>query len=563
MIDIQSVLSENETMYVEAKLAAKGIPASVWETYSSFANTFGGVILLGVEEDPKTHRLNLCGVSDPHQRIADLWNVLNNPQKVSQNILLNHHIYAEEYEGRTYVVMEVPRANRREKPVYIGTDPFRGSFRRNHEGDYHCSREEVLAMMRDQAPESVDGRVIDHLEIEDLNTESIRRYRTMFQNVKPGHVWTNRNDEEFLLKVGAAGRGEDRRLHPTLAGLLFFGDFMTIVGELPNYFLDYRERLDADARWSDRVTSGDGDWSGNIFDFYFKILDRLTGDIKRPFRLDQSLVRIDDTPIHAALREGLANALIHADYYGRCGIVIEKKYHELSISNPGLFRIGIAEAIAGGISDARNSRIFNLFSLIDIGERSGSGLCDIYHVWEKSGYVRPSITEQMDPDRTTLTLRTCVENDRNPGENDRNPEGNDRNPDENDRNPEGNDRNPEENDRNPEGNDRNPEGNDRNPEGNDRNPEENDRNPEENDRNSDGNDRNPHMGMSDVELAVLGRIRTIPSSTAKQMALALGMSEKTVRRTCKSLKEKGAIKREGSTRGKWVVLGDASPDGLG
>ncbi len=64
---------------------------------------------------------------------------------------------------------------------------------------------------------------------------------------------------------------------------------MTITDELPNYFLDYREHLTNDSRWSDRVNSGDGTWSGNIFDFYYKVIDRLTADVKKPFRLDSNL----------------------------------------------------------------------------------------------------------------------------------------------------------------------------------------------------------------------------------------------------------------------------------
>lgn len=94
---------------------------------------------------------------------------------------------------------------------------------------------------------------------------------------------------------------------------------------------------------------------------------------KKLFQLDSSLQQIDDTPIHKGLRECLANSLIHADYYRRRGIVIDKEFRKVTISNPGTFHISIDEAIVGGISDARNGRIFNLFSLTNVGERSGTG----------------------------------------------------------------------------------------------------------------------------------------------------------------------------------------------
>lgn len=72
--------------------------------------------------------------------------------------------------------------------------------------------------------------------------------------------------------------------------------------------------------------------------------------------------------MHKALREGLANALIHADYYGRRGIVIDKEFRKISISNPGTFRISVDEAIAGGIFLRQEphftaAKIFRLYSV--------------------------------------------------------------------------------------------------------------------------------------------------------------------------------------------------------
>lgn len=118
MIDISTILSQKERINIEAKLAHGGLPNSVWDTYSSFANTFGGTILLGVDEDKQTKELIPKGVSSPDQMISNIWNTLNNRQKISTNILLEHHVYPVEYNGVTIIVVEVPRADRRDKPVY-------------------------------------------------------------------------------------------------------------------------------------------------------------------------------------------------------------------------------------------------------------------------------------------------------------------------------------------------------------------------------------------------------------------------------------------------------------
>lgn len=490
LIDIATVIDKKEHVNIEVKSAQGGIPKSVWETYSSFANTSGGVIILGIAEDAETKELVPQGVNNAHQLISDIWSTLNNNTKVNINILLDRHVYSLEYNGSEYVVIEVPRADRREKPVYVGQDMFKGSYRRDYEGDYHCSAEEVKAMLRDQADVPQDALLLNDISIDDLNQESIHRYRILFNNLKPNHIWTKLNDEEFLLKIGAAKKSQaDKQIHPTLAGLLFFGDFITITDELPNYFLDYREHLANDTRWSDRVCSGDGNWSGNIFDFYYKVIDRLTSDVKKPFKLDSKMLRVDDTAIHKSLRECLANALIHADYYGRRGIVIDKEFRKITISNPGTFRISIDEAIAGGISDTRNSKIFNMFSLINVGERSGTGICDMYNVWNECGFKQPQIIETVNPDRVTLVLEI------------------------------------------------------------------NDANLDANDANLDANDANPDANEISIQKNVVYElIKNQPDITVEKLVKQVGVSRSTIQRIQKSLKDDGYIKREGSTRGKWIIL---------
>ncbi len=127
--------------------------------------------------------------------------------------------------------------------------------------------------------------------------------------------------------------------------------------------------------------------------FYYKI----------PFKLEGG-DRIDDTPVHKALREALANCLINADYYGRQGLVIIKKKDVITFSNPGGFRIDVETAKSGGVSDPRNSTLIKMFNLIDVGERAGSGIPNIFSVWKKQGWYAPVISESFEPDRITLSL---------------------------------------------------------------------------------------------------------------------------------------------------------------
>ena len=113
---------------------------------------------------------------------------------------------------------------------------------------------------------------------------------------------------------------------------------------------------------------------------------------------------MDDTSVHQVLREALANCLVSAGYYGRQGLVIIKKRGAITMSNPGSFRIKIDAAKSGGISDPRNGTMLKMFNLIDIGEHAGSGIPNIFHVWREQGWTTPALTEQLEPERTMLSL---------------------------------------------------------------------------------------------------------------------------------------------------------------
>jgi predicted HTH transcriptional regulator len=235
------------------------------------------------------------------------------------------------------------------------------------------------------------------------------------RSTRPGHVWDGLEDIEFLQKLGAINIGEDDKRHPTAAGLLMFGYDHEIRREYPNYFLDYQEHYDADTRFTDRITSASGEWSGNVFDFFFKVYNKLIQHpkIKIPFKMEDGLTRKDDTPIHKTLREALANCLSNADFYGERGLVIRNNLNEIILENPGGFRIEFSEALSGGVSSPRNSVIMKMFGLLDIGERIGSGIPLIYQAWQDEGFDEPKYTESLSANRTTLTLALTKTNEKN------------------------------------------------------------------------------------------------------------------------------------------------------
>jgi predicted HTH transcriptional regulator len=260
-------------------------------------------------------------------------------------------------------------------------------------------------MMRDSGEKTQDMLVLDKMPLSVFEYESLHRFRNRMRDTRPGHVWSDLDDIPFLQKLGAIGIGEDEKLHPTAAGLLMFGFEYEILHEYPQYFLDYQEHFDIDIRYTDRFTSSSGEWSGNLFDFYFKAYNKLAQNpkIKVPFKME-GIFRIDDTPIHKALREALANCITNTDFYGERGVVIRNNINDIILENPGSFRVTMGEALSGGVSSPRNAVILKMFNLLDIGERTGSGIPLIFKNWKEGRYLPPKYTEQLAPERSILTL---------------------------------------------------------------------------------------------------------------------------------------------------------------
>lgn len=249
-----------ESVELECKLATgqggRGkLPDDFWATYSAFANTHGGVVVLGVKEIADGFELK--GVPEPDRLITDLFNNLNNPQKVSANLLRDQDVQKLALPGGTVIVVRIPQANRKDRPVYL---------------------------------------------------------------------------------------------------------------------------------------------------FYRKVYRKLVADIKVPFALKDGQ-RQDETPVHEALREALVNTLVHADYTGRVSILVVKRPDLFGFRNPGGLRLPLEQVLNGGESDCRNRRMHQMFLLLGLGERAGSGVPKIYSDWASQHWRPPVLTEKDEPEQTLLELR--------------------------------------------------------------------------------------------------------------------------------------------------------------
>lgn len=408
-MDIHKLLYGGERVTLECKRASKGLPASLWETYSAFANTYGGTILLGViehmDEPDKSKRFEIIGVDDADKIRKNLWDIVNNKEKVNVNLLHDGDVQTLDVEGKAIVAINVPRADYTIRPIYINGNLSKGTFKRNHEGDYHCSEQELKMMLRDANEAGNDRMILEYYTMDDIDIPTLERYRIMFKTNNPDHVWNGLDNKEFLKQLGGyAVNRKDGVEALTMAGLLMFGKGLPIRERFDNLRMDYidKSHLIGDQRYSDRLTY-DGTWENNLFNFIRTVLPKLTSDLPRPFNME-GVVRNDDTPQHKAVREAVTNMIIHADFMVNGLLRIEKYDDRIVLTNPGLLKLPLEQIYHGGESKARNQRMQNMFRMIGYGENLGSGFPLILNAWNEKHWLKPELQEQPELMQVKLTL---------------------------------------------------------------------------------------------------------------------------------------------------------------
>ncbi len=399
---------ESESDEVEYKLAEGGFPDEFWKTYSAFANSKGGIIVFGVKE--RKNDFIFEGI--PANKIGTykkaFWDNANNPQKISLNLLSDTDLIDFTFEGKHFLAFRVPAAMRVQRPVYITTNPFDNTYKRNYEGDYKCTREEVRRMLADaDLTVQPDSRILDGYSMDDFDLNSIRQYKQLFASTHSGHPWLLLDDLGFLSKLGAFRLDrKTKKEGATVAGMLMFGKTNSITDTecCPNFFPDYREilSLDPQIRWTDRIYP-DGNWEANLFQFYRMVWPKLASSLPKPFQIKDG-VRQDETPAHIALREAFVNALIHTDYSAPNNIVIEQRIDNYRFSNPGTLLVSIKQYYQGGTSECRNTTLQKMFLMIGSAEKAGSGVNKIIYGWEYAQWRRPYLIIESQPDRLILEL---------------------------------------------------------------------------------------------------------------------------------------------------------------
>lgn len=388
----------HEKHFVELKKASE-LPSSFWESYSAFANTVGGWIVLGViENKPKNI---IFGVDNPEKAITNLWNQLSNRNKVSFRTIDNEDVKIYDVDGKKIIFIRVKEAADNQKPVYLN-DKLENTWIRTGDGDRKATKEELTAFLRNAQP-ALDTIYADRFTLDDLDKDSLITFKERVSKRYPSKKYIEMNNVDFLIEIGACS--EDRvsgELKIKRGTLLFLGKINAIKELFPHYHVDYFNRRGNNQRWSDRVSDDEpSDYEMNLYNFFNIVYEKMRLILQEAFALGAEQMRLPISAFDETLRECLVNCLAHADYnQGYPSTKIDVYDGWFCFTNPGKMLVSPEQFILGGDSRPRNEIIMKLFRLLGASERQGFGGPLIFKTAMQNDFRHPEIITNIE--RTEL-----------------------------------------------------------------------------------------------------------------------------------------------------------------
>ncbi|KRB76554.1 hypothetical protein ASE01_14625 [Nocardioides sp. Root190] len=397
----------NDDSLCEVKACSVGLGASVWDTVSAFANTAGGVLLLGLSEEAGFEPIHGF---DP-DRIRDQFvEGIGDGGGAGRLVSAPTYVISRgEVEGAPILVIEIAENDLGSKPCYVRAKGVQGgSYKRVDDKDIRLSPTEIFEMQVALTSQNTDRRSVPEADVDDLEEGLIEA------------LLSRRKGSKALR--GAAGRAEQlARLNVLtkdgqvrLAGLL-------VVGSYPQQFFP-RFIIDVAVHPSNEK-SAPGE--------RFRFLDRSLCDGPLAEAIDQAVTatarnlrvystvdgsaRVDHLEIpQEVLREAIANAVVHREYHEMFQgqpVTVDVYPDRVVVTNPGgLWGGKTLESLDDGISRCRNQTLMQLLQAVPVAEGAGvtvegqgGGIKMMVHEMEAHALDRPRF--RVTPDQVSVELR--------------------------------------------------------------------------------------------------------------------------------------------------------------
>ncbi len=394
-----------EDSHTELKESGRKIPDSLYETYSSFSNTGGGIIYLGIKEGKYNE---IIGLSNPDEQKKVLISALHSKNKVNYCGLYDSDVQIIDVNGKKIIQIFVREAPSEAKPVYIDGNLSK-SYIRIGDGDFLMSEDEIASLLLKKKGVAFDMLPnLLGLDEKNLDQDSLTRFRKEIDDGNPNNIFRHLNDRDFLLRIGAMIDYNGKYVLKN-GCVLFLGNISDIIQICPNYFLDYQENMTEQTRWDRRIVSDDYSFNANLFNFFDLVRSNIIRNLPNPFRTD-GVSNLNGTDIQRSVVEGVVNAITNCDYSSMPGILIKKTFDGITIINSGDVPVGIRQAISGGITNPVNRNIMNYFRLLQVADRAGSGVPSIFDTFQSYGFLSPNLSVENNPKRTSLSMKFTLIN---------------------------------------------------------------------------------------------------------------------------------------------------------
>lgn len=360
---------------VEVKSGADGLPTSVSETISAFANGTGGTLLLGIDEGTGFVPAVGFDAAAIRDALADACaNKVEPPCRAPIEI--------EEVEGALVVRLDVPELDPVEKPCFVGTrGTYGGSFIRGGDGDRRLSHYEATQLLSNRSQPTFDRQPVAGATSTDLDQELVAAYLARVRRRSPGFRTTDR--ELLLVRLGVLASDPDGVLRPTLGGLLCLGEYPQQF--FPQLFVSFvvlpRLRMGETGpdgrRFLDNATI-----TGPIPSMVADVIAMAIRNM-RAGAIITGIGREDryDYPLDV-IRELVVNALMHRDYSPDARgaqVQVELYPDRLVVVNAGGLFGPITVADLGSAehrSTSRNQTLAALLADIEVPASHGEMLCE-------------------------------------------------------------------------------------------------------------------------------------------------------------------------------------------
>jgi ATP-dependent DNA helicase RecG len=415
LADIVARLRETGVEFedVEVKRASGGLPRSVAETMSAFANSRGGIIILGLDERAG---FAAVGVSDP----VALRDELAGVARAQLTPALAPIIDTVPFEGVILMLAEIEALPSAQCPCYVTTRGlYNGAFVRVGDGDQRLTPYEIDRLRENSGQPRWDEEPVPRATAKDLDRGAVSRLIETATRNSP-RSFSGLSEPDALARLGVLVSHEGS-LVPSLAGLLsvgtypqqFFPQLMVSLAVYPHE--NAGQAGPGGIRFLDSAAVG-----GTVPTMVTDTIQAAQRNLRKGSRV-VGAGRDDYWEIEPeVIREAVVNALMHRDYSPQARgtqIQVELFPDRLTVTSPGgLFGNVRLETLGqSGTSSSRNARLAAMLQEAGdphtgrpVAENRGSGISMMISQVRRDTGLVPLFAANLDEFRVTIPRTSLV-----------------------------------------------------------------------------------------------------------------------------------------------------------